>query len=70
MEIQGNCDNKFKEVKDFIINEKGTEIITLDSDGADSNDGADSKNEETYEILPCSTSLKYKGSRYWSFKKN
>tara|TARA_B100000579_G_C22725764_1_gene801662 strand:+ start:203 stop:604 length:402 start_codon:yes stop_codon:yes gene_type:complete len=35
----------FKEVKDFIINEKGTEIITLDSDGADS------KNEDSNQTV-------------------
>ena len=34
----------FKEVKDFIINEKGTEIITLDSD-------ADSKNEDSNQSV-------------------
>ena len=35
----------FKEVKDFIINEKGTEIITLDSDDADS------KNEDSNQSV-------------------
>ena len=35
----------FKEVKDFIINEKGTEIITLDSDDAES------KNEDSNQSV-------------------
>jgi len=35
----------FKEVKDFIINEKGTEIITLDSDDSDS------KNEDSNQSV-------------------
>jgi len=44
----------FKEVKDFIIKEKGTEIITLDNDQSDSKSD-DSKSDDSEEKVGSDT---------------
>ena len=47
----------FKEVKDFIIKEKGTEIITLDNDQSDSKSD-DSKSDDSEEKVDSDTEAK------------